>query len=371
MITRSVFAVQGKTLLLALLIASLAAPTGCGDGGGSETGTDVQGEDGRIRGEGDQRGGGVDTPRGGSDTTPCVPNCVGKECGTDGCGGTCGSCYASNGAVDPSLCEADGTCSDCTPNCANKDCGPDGCGGSCGDCPPGESCVPGNTCVADPVGGDGEACEPCEWDSDCDEGLKCLLYLDYPGYSWCSPACDTDADCGHPGLYCDQGQCGPYWYDTVCDGDLLTAEDGCGNLIEVEECGYELQCWDGQDQCVDCDEAGVSCTISSECCDPLICSPYSKKCMSCGQAGDSCAGYGECCHPYAWCNGNVCEACDAEPGDPCDTYHDCCGEVCGGGICGQIGPSCQTSADCPGGCEGSNPVCCPICVGGSCQMSCS
>ena len=33
--------------------------------------------------------------------TPCVPACAGKTCGSDGCGGTCGSC---NGACP------DGTC---------------------------------------------------------------------------------------------------------------------------------------------------------------------------------------------------------------------------------------------------------------------
>jgi len=29
----------------------------------------------------------------------------------------------------------------CDPACAGKDCGDDGCGGSCGDCPGGEHCV--------------------------------------------------------------------------------------------------------------------------------------------------------------------------------------------------------------------------------------
>lgn len=34
----------------------------------------------------------------------------------------------------------------CIPNCTNKQCGPDGCGGSCGTCPPGYTCTPTGQC---------------------------------------------------------------------------------------------------------------------------------------------------------------------------------------------------------------------------------
>ena len=36
----------------------------------------------------------------------------------------------------------------CTPNCTDKECGDDGCGGSCGTCPTGETCNNSGTCVA-------------------------------------------------------------------------------------------------------------------------------------------------------------------------------------------------------------------------------
>jgi hypothetical protein len=37
----------------------------------------------------------------------------------------------------------------CVPSCAGKVCGSDGCGGSCGSCAPGETCAPtGNQCLA-------------------------------------------------------------------------------------------------------------------------------------------------------------------------------------------------------------------------------
>ena len=73
----------------------------------------------------------------------CRPACVGRECGDDGCGGSCGDC--SNKFPDASsdfLGCSDGECF-CTPDCADKlPCAADGCGGQCPSaCPPGESCV--------------------------------------------------------------------------------------------------------------------------------------------------------------------------------------------------------------------------------------
>ena len=60
---------------------------------------------------------------------PCTPSCSDKECGSDGCGGTCGSCGQFQ------FCNNSGTCEViCLPNCQGRVCGPNGCGGSCGDC---------------------------------------------------------------------------------------------------------------------------------------------------------------------------------------------------------------------------------------------
>ena len=57
----------------------------------------------------------------------CVPDCDEKECGDDGCGGTCGTCLGPQDACE------DGQCV-CQPACDGKECGDDGCGGSCGVC---------------------------------------------------------------------------------------------------------------------------------------------------------------------------------------------------------------------------------------------
>ncbi len=75
---------------------------------------------------------------------PPADLCKGKQCGDDGCGGTCGTCEAGT------TCNADGACVACTPSCAGKTCGDDGCGGSCGACA-GEPESPGSSGAAGPA----------------------------------------------------------------------------------------------------------------------------------------------------------------------------------------------------------------------------
>lgn len=68
----------------------------------------------------------------------CVPQCDGRFCGgTDGCGGTCGTC------PEGEECNTAGRCvsSPCQPDCNGRKCGDDGCGGTCGTCADGQLCV--------------------------------------------------------------------------------------------------------------------------------------------------------------------------------------------------------------------------------------
>jgi hypothetical protein len=70
----------------------------------------------------------------------CVPDCNGKQCGDDGCGGQCGTC--SDG-----MCNANGQCTtQCVPSCTDRTCGSDGCGGSCGTCSDGFECNTAHQC---------------------------------------------------------------------------------------------------------------------------------------------------------------------------------------------------------------------------------
>ncbi|MFH1533223.1 MAG: hypothetical protein ABIK09_21060 [Pseudomonadota bacterium] len=68
----------------------------------------------------------------------CQPACDGKNCGGDGCGGSCGVCTGQDLCV-VGLCQ-------CQPDCLGLDCGEDGCGGLCGTCQGGDTCVAG-ACV--------------------------------------------------------------------------------------------------------------------------------------------------------------------------------------------------------------------------------
>jgi hypothetical protein len=85
---------------------------------------------------------------------PCIPACAGKVCGSDGCGGRCGTDCASY-----EVCQ-NGRCS-CTPACDEKDCGDNGCGGVCGFCAIDATCSASGVCACD-VGKDvcRGACHP-------------------------------------------------------------------------------------------------------------------------------------------------------------------------------------------------------------------
>ncbi len=118
----------------------------------------------------------------GDSDTGCEPDCAGKKCGPDGCGGDC-----SPGCGAGETCGADGLC-ECTPNCAGKCCGDDRCGEACPNtCVPGEVCDPDTcTCVPD--------CGPTF--HLCDDGLchECC------GNDHCQPdeICNADHTCVFP-----------------------------------------------------------------------------------------------------------------------------------------------------------------------------
>jgi hypothetical protein len=107
--------------------------------------------------------------------TACTPDCNGKQCGPDGCGGVCGVCVA------PLKCnETTWQCYDpsaCVPNCAGKQCGDDGCGGVCGTCPPGYYCGHTGQCLPTSSTEDAKADTSQASDNHGNESASCP-----PGY---------------------------------------------------------------------------------------------------------------------------------------------------------------------------------------------
>ena len=242
----------------------------------------------------------------------CAPNCGGKQCGPDGCGGTCGNCQQGQN------CTAWGTCeSSCNPNCAGKQCGSDGCGGTCGNCPGNHTCQNG-TCVSNcQPNCIGKSCGPDGCGGTCGScgfGEVCVN-------STCKNACDPDCagkQCGSDGCGNMCGQCGGGQFcnvagqcESVCQAQCVGKQcgpDGCGG--SCGNCGFGMQC-NGQGVCLgDC----------------------SKDCQGKECGDDGCGGTcGECPGDYQ-CSGGICLA---------DCQTQCLGMECGpdgcGGNCGSCG----------------------------------
>lgn len=212
----------------------------------------------------------------------CAPQCTGKQCGDNGCGGTCGTC--PGGAA----CSANGQCA-CTPRCSGKVCGDDGCGGTCGMCPGTQACTPAGQCCtpnctgkACGVDGCGGLCGRCANAQACimgacgtDNGLACVQRPD---------TCDTDGDCGGPPNRCVQApvmKCG-------------NPPTDCGTPDTI--CRSVLQCWRSCTTDADClpntgkthclDGFCQACTDDSQCTGGLHCVN--------NNARDRCAGAGDC-----------------------------------------------------------------------------
>lgn len=186
----------------------------------------------------------------------CMPQCIGKQCGPDGCYGEC-----PPGCDSGFSCGDDGKCypaCDHVANCMGKQCGPDNCGGTCGTCGLGMVCNEAQgVCVADPcaavgtkgkclVGNilqtceDGEIVETncpslgedfyCKWDA---------VAQQYVCAQGCVPQCTTESgtlkECGADGCNGFCGTCPSGW---ACENDLCAPEAGaaCGWVTATGTC---------------------------------------------------------------------------------------------------------------------------------------
>ncbi len=144
--------------------------------------------------------------------TACEPDCLGKECGDDGCGDVCGTCPNAAPICDAGVCKED-----CTPACDGKECGDDGCGGECGTCPGAAPVCDAGVCK--------KACVPA-----CD-GKEC-------GDDGCGGECGTCPQAVpicEAGICVEQATCQPQ-----CTG-LQCGDDGCGSQCGTCEAGKTCQ----------------------------------------------------------------------------------------------------------------------------------
>lgn len=147
----------------------------------------------------------------------CEAGCAcDDDCGGGGgmCTDTCAS--AHDGECDDGgpgslydVCAYGTDCADCgaraagSCSCSGRECGDDGCGGSCGACSAGESCNASGQCVgtAPTCACDGGAltCDiGCDCDPDCEGNASCRV----DSGSFCSPGSTSPSDCCEPGMVC-------------------------------------------------------------------------------------------------------------------------------------------------------------------------
>ena len=180
----------------------------------------------------------------------CLADCTGRECGTDGCGGTCGEC---NGVQEECV---NGTCA-CQPACDGMECDPDGCGEVCGVCGPGLVCQAGvctNQCGLGLDNCDGSCVDFTSDPAYCGNCETECATADPAKLGTCSNSQCGGEDCpdgawnldGKPGNGCEY-VCAPAGVETCnnldddCNGEVDEAFDLKTDLTNCGECGQVCQ----------------------------------------------------------------------------------------------------------------------------------
>jgi hypothetical protein len=213
----------------------------------------------------------------------CQAQCKDRACGSDGCGGSCGSCGAKDkcdatfqcraktktktktkkeaeAQAEPKPdCDRGGACP-CTRDCAGHVCGDDGCGGSCGTCPMAAMCGADGICLG-PVCGNGiiEPGEQCDGGDQC--GSDCKKPLAQTDLQRCVTFAATDAE--DPCQQCVCNHCTQQALDCYSSGNVAR-DDGCRGLAE---CGNRHGCYDFSCYCGDsllCLVPNGSCRAETE-----------------------------------------------------------------------------------------------------------
>lgn len=207
----------------------------------------------------------------------CIDVGGAKVCGRECADAPCpagASCVEIAGATQ---CVPDGGDCACFAACVGRACGDDGCGGSCGLCGDGLECDAEGQCIAASRG----PCEACVSPAECATGLSCVAAAHG---SYCLEPCD--AGCGD-GFECTdtadgERRCWPGEL-VACEGPDVWRKDACGGLVAlVQACGAAAACSDGACACKGTCE-GRSCGDDG----------CGASCGSCPQ-GQFCGDDGEC-----------------------------------------------------------------------------
>ena len=256
----------------------------------------------------------------------CVSNCAGKECGTDGCGGTCGTCPQGR-------CQS-GKCVNAPSSSSDKKEGP-------GTSISGYSCISSaeyRHCPTD----DAEDCVTwkCPQNTECNPSGKTARDICLSGSSSCTPGFSCLGDRSY--RYCPSYDCNACQYGTcpsasdscnakarawseictsssgsasteTCEGNKLIKQacDGTGTCRKIGEETCRFGCENGK-----CLYVKV-CDIDKDCIDP------NEKCVTTERASSEYPGYGEC----------VSKQSSGDTGRECSRDCHCPGGSCVGNRC--------------------------------------
>lgn len=199
-------------------------------------------------------------------------------------------------------------------NCDSKECGDDGCGGSCGNCPEGKNCNGYGHCVAPSVVCYASCHCPSGYLCDSDNTCKSKNVMGAP-YPY-PPCCNDAVACSPPGSTCRTLE----GTDSLCAGGMC-APTSCE--AQGKDCGNVLDGCGLVQNCGSCD-GGYVCgaAVPNECgmgsCLGTTCGSEN---ANCGLLADGCGGVLYCgdCNPGQPCGGglpNVCggaQACEEDP----------------------------------------------------------
>ncbi|MCX6747175.1 MAG: MopE-related protein [Candidatus Pacearchaeota archaeon] len=279
----------------------------------------------------------------------CTPDCAGKQCGDNGCGGSCGTCSSNHGTPSCNSgscsiacnagygdCNGDATSDGCEINLLDSD--NSHCGTCATVCTSGKTCVSG-TCTTSCI----STTEVCNGlDDDCDgqvdEGVKNTYYHD--GDS------DTYGDAGH-----STQACSPL-------AGYVSSSSDCNDGNAAIHPGATEICTGGLDE--DCDSL-IDCADTNQCSGNPACAVCGNERLEGNEQCEKVSGnFPDCCNTD--CSFKAAQVeCRASVG-ACDVVESCTGTNATCPVNGflQSGTSCNDNLFCNGAetCNGAG-VCLP------------